>query len=26
VWVQVERDYSVVTVPTVVEVPRGTQG
>jgi hypothetical protein len=23
VWIQVERDYSVVTVPTVVEVPAG---
>ncbi|MFB9303949.1 hypothetical protein [Kibdelosporangium philippinense] len=26
VWVQVERDYSIVTVPTVVEVPKGAQG
>jgi hypothetical protein len=28
VWVQVERDYSIVTVPTVVEVPatKGPQG
>ncbi|MFI6096399.1 hypothetical protein ACIA8G_12635 [Lentzea sp. NPDC051213] len=23
VWIQVERDYSIVTVPTVVEVPAG---
>jgi hypothetical protein len=21
VWIQVERDYSIVTVPTVVDVP-----
>jgi hypothetical protein len=21
IWIQVERDYSVVTVPTVIEVP-----
>ncbi|ONI79554.1 hypothetical protein ALI144C_25915 [Actinosynnema sp. ALI-1.44] len=26
VWVQVERDYSIVTVPTVVDVPKGTDG
>jgi hypothetical protein len=23
VWIQVERDYSIVTVPTVVDVPKG---
>ncbi|MDX8033327.1 hypothetical protein SK803_24175 [Lentzea sp. BCCO 10_0856] len=26
VWIQVERDYSIVTVPTVVDVPKGVSG
>ncbi|ALG07865.1 hypothetical protein [Kibdelosporangium phytohabitans] len=26
VWIQVERDYSILIVPTVVEVPKGTDG
>ncbi|WP_173136898.1 hypothetical protein [Kibdelosporangium persicum] len=26
VWIQVERDYTVLTVPAVVEVPQGVQG